>query len=381
MSNGSHTESLSLGEFNRYADFLLLYVARTPPTNFFNGVVGLNLAQTLTGMTNLHAVADDSYVGLDLKQSRKLYNSTPPIRVIFEEGAASGEPSGAPVGRFEHRFASWPIPRAQLQRWFLTPGGKLSGHHVRRGPKQAKARSFSADPHALPATDYTGSSNAIWGPHPSYSWKQIPKGKGLGWITPPLKKKLVVIGSGSLNVWVKTASKDVDLEATVTDVRPNGSEVFVQNGELRASHRKLIKGRSTALQADAEGEVPPAADRDPAVRAAVPPRRPAPDHPRPARWCAAAVGLRHPRPRATRDHRDRPATPLVARAVDGARRQDPRVGTGMPLAAVPAVPYLRRLKASGARQIRRTQFGQNPDTARMGHVELGSELAGSGAAR
>ena len=248
MSNGSHTESLSLGEFNRYADFLLLYVARTPPTNFFKGIVGLNLAQTLTGMTNLHAVADDSYVGLDLKQSRKLYNSTPPIRVIFEEGAASGEPSGAPVGRFEHRFASWPIPRAQLQRWFLTPGGKLSGHHVRRGPKQAKARSFSADPHALPATDYTGSSNAIWGPHPSYSWKQIPKGKGLGWITPPLKKKLVVIGSGSLNVWVKTASKDVDLEATVTDVRPNGSEVFVQNGELRASHRKLIKGRSTAIK-------------------------------------------------------------------------------------------------------------------------------------
>jgi uncharacterized protein len=67
-----------------------------------------------------------------------------------------------------------------------------------------------------------------------------------------------VIGSGSLNVWVKTRSKDVDLEATVTDVRPNGTEVFVQSGELRASHRKLIPGRSsptkpvhTDLEADA----------------------------------------------------------------------------------------------------------------------------------
>jgi predicted acyl esterase len=248
MSNGSHTESLSLGEFNRYADFLLLYVARTPPTTFFKGIVGLNLAQQLTGMTNLHAVPDDSYAGLNLRQSLKKYNSTPPVRIIFEEGAAAGEPSGAPVGRFEHSFTSWPIPSAEVTRWFLTPHGKLAGHAVRHGVKKAKARSFSADPTALPATDYTGSSSAIWGPHPSYSWKQIPKGKGLGWITSPLKKKLVVIGSGSLNVWVKTTSKDVDLEATVTDVRPNGTEVFVQSGELRASHRKLIPGRSSATR-------------------------------------------------------------------------------------------------------------------------------------
>jgi uncharacterized protein len=259
MSNGSHTESLSLGEFNRYADFLLLYVARTPPTTFLKGIVGLNVAQLLTGMNDLHAVPDDSYTGLDLKQSLKKYNSTPPIRVIFEEGAAQGEPSGAPVGRFEHRFSAWPIPSAEVQRWFLTPHGGLAEHAVRHGVKKAKARSFSADPSALPATDYTGSSSAIWGPHPAYDWRQIPKGKGLGWITPPLKKKLVVVGSGSLNVWVKTASKDVDLEATVTDVHPNGTEVFVQNGELRASHRKLIPGRSsptkpvhTDLESDAK---------------------------------------------------------------------------------------------------------------------------------
>ena len=32
MANGSHTESLSLGEFGRYADFLDLYVGRRVPT-------------------------------------------------------------------------------------------------------------------------------------------------------------------------------------------------------------------------------------------------------------------------------------------------------------------------------------------------------------
>jgi uncharacterized protein len=258
MSNGSHTESLSLGEFNRYADFLLLYVARTTPSTGLKSSVALKLATSLTGMTNLQPVPDDSYTGLTLKQSLRKYNSTPPIRIIFEEGAAPGEPSGAPVGRFEHSFTSWPIPSGQVERWFLTPHGRLGDHHVRHGIQKANPRSFSADPTALPATDYTGSGSAIWGPHPTYHWKQIPKGKGLGWITPPLKKKMVVIGSGSLNVWVKTASKDVDLEATISDVRPNGSEVFVQGGVLRASHRRLIPGRSTAtmpvhtdLEADA----------------------------------------------------------------------------------------------------------------------------------
>ena len=54
-----------------------------------------------------------------------------------------------------------------------------------------------------------------------------------------MKQNVVTIGSGSLDVWVKTPATDVDLEATITDVRPNGKEVYVQSGWLRASHRRL----------------------------------------------------------------------------------------------------------------------------------------------
>ena len=157
--------------------------------------------------------------------------------MLFEEGAAKGEPSGAPLPRFEHSFTSWPPPTGHRVRYFLTPRGRLATHPVGRG----RARSFSADPTALPATDYSGSSGGIWGPHPAYHWKQIPKGTGLGWITAPMKRTKVVVGGGSLDVWVKTHAKDVDLEATVSDVRPNGREVYVQSGWLRASHRKLAE--------------------------------------------------------------------------------------------------------------------------------------------
>jgi hypothetical protein len=38
---------------------------------------------------------------------------------------------------------------------------------------------------------------------------------------------------------VESSTPDVDLQATVSEVRPDGSETFVQNGWMRASERKL----------------------------------------------------------------------------------------------------------------------------------------------
>jgi putative CocE/NonD family hydrolase len=254
LTNGSHTESLdTLSSFARYADFLDLYVGRRVPQSTKN-FVGPLLVQTITGISGVTMPPSHDYTGDSYPQAKRWFESQPPVQVQFEEGAAKGEPSGAPVARFVHRFASWPVPSAKARRFYLRSGGSLS-RSAPGGP--AKARSFSADPSALPATDYTGSSSAIWGAHPAYDWRQIPKGKGLGWITAPLKKDLVMVGGGSLDVWVKTPAKDVDLEATVSDVRPSGREVYVQSGWLRASHRHLNTRRSTVLRpvhTDREGD-------------------------------------------------------------------------------------------------------------------------------
>jgi predicted acyl esterase len=244
MSNGSHTEALSLGEFGRYADFLDLYVAHRVPTGV-KALVAPQLAAALTGVTGLSLPPQPDYSGLSYPQAKKVYQSGPHIRVLFEEGAAPGAPSGAPLPRFEHDFRSWPPPHAQRVRLFLRPHGGLMGSPAgHRRP----ARSFSADPSALPVSDFTGQDADIWTAHPSYHWRQIPKGTGLGWITPPMKKTMVVVGGGSLDVWVRTRARDVDLEATVSDVRRSGREVYVQTGWLRASHRKLDPTRSTALR-------------------------------------------------------------------------------------------------------------------------------------
>jgi predicted acyl esterase len=64
-----------------------------------------------------------------------------------------------------------------------------------------------------------------------------------------------VIGSGAVNLWVRSSTPDVDLLATISEVRPDGNETFVQNGWMRASERKLstdannmFKRLSTALE-------------------------------------------------------------------------------------------------------------------------------------
>ncbi len=57
-----------------------------------------------------------------------------------------------------------------------------------------------------------------------------------------------MIGAGAVHVWLKASTPNVDLQATITELRPDGKETFVQNGWVRANERKLDRRRSTLLE-------------------------------------------------------------------------------------------------------------------------------------
>jgi predicted acyl esterase len=63
-----------------------------------------------------------------------------------------------------------------------------------------------------------------------------------------LTASTVVVGSGALYAWIRSSVRDVDLQATVSEIRPDGRETFVQSGWMRASLRKLDRRKSTLLQ-------------------------------------------------------------------------------------------------------------------------------------
>ena len=56
------------------------------------------------------------------------------------------------------------------------------------------------------------------------------------------------MGAGAVEAWIKASVPNVDLQVTVSEVRPDGKETFVQNGWLRTSGRKLDRRRSTLLE-------------------------------------------------------------------------------------------------------------------------------------
>ena len=82
------------------------------------------------------------------------------------------------------------------------------------------------------------------------TWKgQVPPGGSVAYTSPPLKRDMVLAGPASLDLWLSSTAANTDLQATVTEVRPDGRETYVQRGWLRASHRKLDPALSTALRA------------------------------------------------------------------------------------------------------------------------------------
>jgi hypothetical protein len=76
---------------------------------------------------------------------------------------------------------------------------------------------------------------------PDYDYRQLVDGKALSFVSGPLADDTVMIGHGSVDLWLQTTAPDgdADLEVTLTEVRPDGEESFIQNGWLRASQRKL----------------------------------------------------------------------------------------------------------------------------------------------
>ena len=84
---------------------------------------------------------------------------------------------------------------------------------------------------------------------PAASWNdRPPAGTSASFTTPPLTEDKVVLGSASLDLFLSSTAPDTDLEVTLSEVRPDGKEVFVQQGWLRASHAALDEERSTATR-------------------------------------------------------------------------------------------------------------------------------------
>jgi hypothetical protein len=247
FTNGTHIDSLDPATFTRWYDFLELYVARRAP-RLSPGTKALapTIFQTAMGVSGVNLPDDPIQAHPTYRAALAAFEKLPAVRILFDNGAGSATP-GAPVAAFEQSFARFPLPRTRARSWYLASRGALAG----ATPAKAGSDAFTWNPAARPPTSFTGDTGAgaggLWTASPQYRWLQSPAGSALSYVTSPLTSNTVVVGAGALQAWIKSSAPSVDLQVTVSEVRPDGGETFVQNGWLRTSGRKLDPRKSTLL--------------------------------------------------------------------------------------------------------------------------------------
>lgn len=158
------------------------------------------------------------------------WEKTPRIQILHELDAAEQQPS------WITSFNQVPSPRPATL--YLREEGLLGNEP----PSAAEAGDTYVYP--LPSTP----TNPLPDPAPPLDqlWSlPAPDAGRVVYTTPALAQDLQLLGSASLDLWLRSTASDTDIQATITEVRPDGQEVYVARGWLRASKRALDEGRST----------------------------------------------------------------------------------------------------------------------------------------
>jgi putative CocE/NonD family hydrolase len=164
---------------------------------------------------------------------------------VWQESTNFTDPkTGAPGHKsWSMPFRSWPPPLAPMTL------------NLRAGHRLSFTR--PADGESPDSYDYPRSSPSVGDPAAraagvnaagdSWSMSGGPSSGGLVFTSPPFSQDRVV-STASADLWLSSTAADTDVQVTLSEVRPDGSETYIERGWLRASHRKLDAAASTPLR-------------------------------------------------------------------------------------------------------------------------------------
>lgn len=203
-----------------------------------------------------HTIADVSNTWIDqvvafldhyVAGTNNGWQNTPHVQVWHEMGANS---SGDYEPRWVTNYPSWPPPMT-TQGLYLSNGNALS----QQSPTGSEAPDSYRYPMAAGSMEDTTGNGNLWS-------QPVPPGGNAVYTTPPLSGDLDITGPSSLNLWLSSTAADTDVQVTISEVRPDGQEQYIQRGWLRMSERKLGPGstatwpRPTYQQADVQKLTP-----------------------------------------------------------------------------------------------------------------------------
>jgi len=244
LQNGVHVDSLGPSVITDWGDFINLFVANQIPKM---PALLVGLSGTLYGeladapSLPVHDSKYKDYTSVS-KAKEDFRKDNPRLRLLMDNGAAIPGSPGGIGAKWEIGLGDWPVPNAKSTSYFFDKDGGMTGAK----PSQAGEASYTSDPKARPIQTLVGAGESdAWKAQPPYNWAPVAAGKGLGFTSPAMTQDTLIAGPGSVDLWLKSSAADTDIQVTVSEVRPDGKETYVQNGWLRASHRKLDGKLST----------------------------------------------------------------------------------------------------------------------------------------
>ncbi len=246
--NGTHPDPLGPSAFSRWVEFLSFYVKKEIPSidPLLQAAGPAVLGEEIWGTSDFE-IPDTRFAEYDsYEEALAAYEAEEPVRVVFESGAG-GDTPGAPVPTFDAVFDDWPIPETEATPYYLGPDGTLTDSES--DADEGTADVYTNDPSGKDDTTLEAEKQEdAWVTEPPYVWEPPAEGNGVSYVSEEFTEPTAMAGHASADIWISSAADDVDLEVQLSEVRPDGTEVYITAGWLRASHRALDEEASTELR-------------------------------------------------------------------------------------------------------------------------------------
>ena len=247
MVNGNHIDSTDPQTISRWLEFLDIYVAHQVPTE--PSALAATILDKFTAFaSNVATQAPLAAIRFtdapNVAAARSDFAAqTPLVRVLFDNGAGAAGP-GAIQSTYSANFSSWP-PVGTVETLYLGRGGSLRA----AAPNVQRSTAFTLNPGVRPLTSLPADGNA-WAADPGWNWTTVPPADGIAFQSTPFKNATTIVGPATLDLWLRSSTPVVDLQATITEVRPSANqEEYVTSGFMRSSNQ-VDASDSTALFTD-----------------------------------------------------------------------------------------------------------------------------------
>jgi uncharacterized protein len=159
-----------------------------------------------------------------------------PIHYYLQDGAKKGAWQTSDC---------WPLASQKVTCFYFGQGKTGSAASVNDGAliTVAPAAVAASDTYSIDYTTTSGKKTR-WGaveePH-GYPDMRVNDAKALTYTTPVLDQDMQITGHPVVHLWLTTEASDLDVFVYLEVVDPRGKSAYITEGNLRASHRKLLR--------------------------------------------------------------------------------------------------------------------------------------------